>query len=143
MIYRKKPKHFNKEMDVVSCYLEFENKILLLRRGRDKVEGNKWGLPAGKIKKGEDRIEALCRELKEETGIKLKKEKINFIKLVYVKHPAYHYNFYMYRTVLPKQPAIKLKIDENVSFRWVLPRLALEMDLIRGQDRCFKIAYDL
>lgn len=143
MIYKKLPQKFFKVMDVVSCYLEYNNKILLLRRCKGKVEEGKWGLPAGKIKKGENKIKALCREVKEETSIKLKASELKLVRLVYVKHPAYHYNFYMYRVVLKKLPVVKLKTDENVAYKWVLPKTALKMKLIRGQDRCFKIAYNL
>lgn len=45
-----------------------ENKILLIKRGKDPFKGL-WGLPGGKIKFGEHIDEAAVREIKEEIGI--------------------------------------------------------------------------
>ncbi len=143
MIYRSLPKKFNSSFNCVSCYIELQDKILLLRRCSNKVEGGKWGLPAGKVEPGEDKLQALRREIKEETGINLRVKQFKYLMKVYVKHPVYHYIFYMYKVVLKKRPIIKLKTDENKDYKWVLPKSALKMKLIRGQDKCFKIVYKL
>ena len=143
MIYKNLPKKFNSEFECVSCHIEYQDKILLLRRCRNKVEGGKWGLPAGKIEKDEDKVKALRREIKEETGINLRVKQLKYLTKVYVKHPVFHYIFYIYKVVLKKQPMIKLKTDENRAYKWVLPKSALKMKLIRGQDKCFKIVYKL
>jgi len=42
--------------------------LLLLRRKNNPVKGQ-WWFPGGRIRKGESLEEALCREVKEETGL--------------------------------------------------------------------------
>lgn len=44
------------------------DKILLIKRTPNLVEGGKWALPGGFITRGENAREATLRELKEETG---------------------------------------------------------------------------
>jgi 8-oxo-dGTP pyrophosphatase MutT (NUDIX family) len=55
-------------MRVVGCFLEYDNKFVLVHRLPHKVDGNTWGLPSGKVEAGESDIEAIQRELFEETG---------------------------------------------------------------------------
>ncbi len=53
------------------------NKYLVLKlSGGDEDEPNTWDLPGGGIKFGEQPIEALMREAKEEAGIRIKVLKI-------------------------------------------------------------------
>lgn len=50
--------------------LNSENQVLLLGRSvNDEDMGGMWSLPAGEVEEGEDNVEALKREFKEETGI--------------------------------------------------------------------------
>ena len=44
--------------------------VLLIRRGKPPLYGA-WSLPGGKVKKGENLKEALCREVKEECSIEI------------------------------------------------------------------------
>lgn len=44
------------------------NKILLVKRSENIIEGGKWAVPGGYIKRGEIISNAVLRELKEETG---------------------------------------------------------------------------
>ena len=53
----------------VAGIIKKENKILLTKRSEKIVEGGKWCLPGGGIKKWENAEEAMRREMKEETGI--------------------------------------------------------------------------
>jgi ADP-ribose pyrophosphatase YjhB (NUDIX family) len=52
-----------------------ENKILLIKKGRGPYTG-KYVLPGGKIEFGETQIEALKRELLEETGLRCENIKL-------------------------------------------------------------------
>lgn len=76
MIYKNIPKRFNPRFEIVSCYVEYDGKILLLHRHAHKLEGNRWGVPAGKIASGESELDAMVREIEEETGQELSSKTI-------------------------------------------------------------------
>ena len=62
-----------------------DNKILLLRRQNDTPGEGQFDLPGGCIETNEAKIDALKREVFEETGLKITKEK--FVKTVNLKIP--------------------------------------------------------
>lgn len=55
-------------MLVVLCYIEFEGRILLLRRNNEPYIGY-YALPGGKVEEGESIASAAEREVLEETGL--------------------------------------------------------------------------
>ena len=63
MILKRVPQDFQARFEVVSVFIEAENQFLLLHRQDEKSEGNKWGVPAGKIEAGGGIEEALVREV--------------------------------------------------------------------------------
>lgn len=56
---------------VVSTSIIQEGKVLMIKEKKATVK-NKWNFPSGHVEKGEDIIEAACREVKEETGLDVK-----------------------------------------------------------------------
>jgi ADP-ribose pyrophosphatase YjhB (NUDIX family) len=67
MLYTNKPEVFDPKFDVVSCFVEYKGKILLLHRQDHKPQGNTYGVPAGKVDAGEDIWTTVRREIEEET----------------------------------------------------------------------------
>lgn len=48
-----------------------EEKLLMVRRGQSPAEG-KWTVPGGKVENGEYLVDAVKREVREETGLDIK-----------------------------------------------------------------------
>jgi 8-oxo-dGTP pyrophosphatase MutT (NUDIX family) len=141
MIYKNAPKNFNPKFSVVSCYVEHEGEILLLHRHDHKSEGGRWGVPAGKIDQGENELEAMIREIKEETGQKVIAEELEYLSKVYVKYPEYHFIYHMFRVKLDKKTDVTLSASEHKDYKWVVPQDALNLELVRDLDRCLKMSY--
>jgi 8-oxo-dGTP diphosphatase len=61
------------------CYIEKDNKILLLHRTKkeDDIHEGKWIGVGGKIEQGETPEECIIREVKEETGLIIKSPNLN------------------------------------------------------------------
>ncbi len=143
MIYQEKPKDFNPVFSIVSCYVEHNGRILLLHRQSQKPEGNRWGLPAGKIDEGESELEAMIREIKEETGQEFSPEALEYLDKVYVKYPEYHFLYHMFRVKLEEELPVSLSPKEHQDFQWLEPELALQLDLVRDLDECLKLSYNI
>ncbi|MBG9656998.1 NUDIX domain-containing protein [Bacillus firmus] len=56
---------------VVSTTIVQDGKVLMIKEKKATVK-NKWNFPSGHVEKGEDILEAACREVKEETGLDVK-----------------------------------------------------------------------
>lgn len=143
MIYLKPPSNFKPKFEVVSCYLQFNNKILLLKRHSQKPEGNTWCVPAGKLKSAESLQAAIIRELKEETNINFSIKGLKYFKKVYVRYPTYDFIYHIFKIELKSISDLNIKIDpkEHTKYIWEEPKKALKMPLIQDEDLCFKLLY--
>ena len=143
MIFQETPKDFSPRFEVASCFLEFDGKFLLLHRHDSKPEGNKWGVPAGKIEAGEKPDEAIFRELKEETGIKIPKNEISCFGKVFVKYPDFDFVHYIFNARLSKPEKVEISKDEHKGFKWVSPKQALKLPLVKDEEACIKLCYKI
>jgi 8-oxo-dGTP pyrophosphatase MutT (NUDIX family) len=141
MIFRERPLNFKSKFEIVSCYLEYNGDILILHRQDHKPEGNTWGLPAGKVDKGEDIKMAMLREMEEETGITKQTNELKFLETVYVKYPEYDFIYHMFKVVINSRPDIRLSSSEHKGYRWSSPSDVLKLPLVRDLDECIKISY--
>ena len=68
----------------VICYLRRENEFLLLLKASGRFGGGFWNAPGGKIKPGESALQAVMREVEEETGLLIvNPEKIGFLEFYF------------------------------------------------------------
>lgn len=145
-IYLEVPANFDPNANIVGCcFLHYQDKILLLHRKDGKAEGNKWGIPGGKLNKGEPLLDAVLREVSEETGYALDKGKMHFIGKVYIKVPNFdfEYNMFRYQDEITNPGDVQIDFQEHKGFTWVTPADALKMDLITDEDTCFEIVFGL
>lgn len=143
MISKEKPAEFKKQFDIVGCLLEHDGKIVLLRRQLHKASGNKWGLPAGKMDAGESTLQAMLREVKEETGLVLPEESLKYFDSFYVKDGSLDLEWHMFRTKLDTPPTIKINPEEHLEYYWATPEEALRMDLIYGLRESIQFFYKI
>ena len=145
-IYLEKPIHFNPKAAVVGCcYLHYQDKILLLHRQDFKAEGNRWGIPGGKLNSGENIIDLIVREVFEETGLHLDKSKVHYIGKVYITVQNFDFEYHMvdYLEPVTNPGDIKINFKEHKGFTWVTPKEALSMDLMTDEGTCFAITFGL
>ncbi len=140
MLYIEKPKTFDPLFDVVSCFVENRGKILLLLRQDTKPQGNTWGVPAGKREKGESIVDALRRELKEETGMIVPGDALQFIQEVFVSYPEYDFCYHMYKLRAPSEEIV-IDPKSHKAFRWVKPTAAKGLPLIGDLEECINLCY--
>ena len=143
MIHREIPENFSPRFEVVSCFIEVDGQILFLHRQDEKSEGNKWGIPAGKIDDGEEAIGAMVREIQEETGLLIPSEQIMYFDKVFVRYPDYDFVYHMFHTRLDSQPEVAINEREHKDSCWVTPQDALTMDLVLDEDACIKLFYNI
>lgn len=139
MIYLDPPENFQPKFYVVSCFIEHDGKFLMLKRHPAKTEGGKWGTPGGKRDEGETEVEALVREIQEETGIVLSPDRIGNSYPVYERYPDYDFVYHMFASTLDDKPEVVLSPTEHTDHCWVTAEDALRMpDLLLDEDACIR-----
>jgi ADP-ribose pyrophosphatase YjhB (NUDIX family) len=137
-IYFEPPKGFKPTVEVAGCFCEWEGKLLYLKRHTDKPYGDTWGLPAGKIEKGEDPRAAAAREVFEEVGIKLDLTQLQAVVKAYLEADQVCYVFHAFRTRLKKAPLIALEPSAHTEAKWLTVEQALKLPLIVGGGEILK-----
>ncbi len=141
-VFLEPPQGFSSQMEVAGCFCEYQGKLLFLLRSPQKPQGNTWCVPGGKLEKGEPPMHAVIREVKEETGIELREEALNYCRKVYIRFPGRDFVLHIYRTHLKNLPErLKIAPEEHSSYRWVTLEQACEMPLIPGGSDCLRLAF--
>lgn len=139
MISKNKPENFNPKFEVVSCFVEYQNEILLLLRQDHKPEPNTYGVPAGKVEKWEILRKAMRREGKQETKLNLRGA--NYIDKVFVRYPEKDFVYHMFKKTYTEKPIITINQEEHKEYKRMDRREALKLDLIQDLDACIEMVY--
>lgn len=143
-VFQEKPENFNPQTEVSACFIRVGEDVLFLKRAENKPQGTTWGIPGGKKNKGETSDEAVIREIREETGIKISENLLSYHGKVYVRYPDMDYVFHMYEYQIENFPEVKFNPEEHEDFRWVaLPDALEQLTLIPGEEECISLAYGI
>jgi 8-oxo-dGTP pyrophosphatase MutT (NUDIX family) len=128
---------------VVACFLKAGEDFLFLHRVPHISQGNRWGIPGGKIEKDETPRQAVLREVFEETGLSMQDPCLKFLDTVYIKPsiPDRDFVYHMYEYVLDQRFDVRLRPQEHKDYKWMSLRESLEYDLIEDEDACIFKAY--
>jgi RimJ/RimL family protein N-acetyltransferase/8-oxo-dGTP pyrophosphatase MutT (NUDIX family) len=130
-VWKTPPENFQPSLEAAACYVDIEGKLLLLERSAHKSEGLTWGVPGGKIEKGELPVEAAMRELFEETNIVITSSNIKELGKLYIEKPAISYVYHLFQVKLDTIPQVVLN-DENTRFLWLSDQEIRKLPLILG-----------
>lgn len=101
-----------------------QGEVLLIRRGHTPFEGM-WCLPGGKVDPGETVEAAAMREVKEETELEVKIDRIAGVYSANGRDPRGHYvSLVLVASEMKGKPKIT---EEATEWQWVDPREKLEM----------------
>lgn len=131
-VFSEPPSDFHPKMEAAGCYCEFEGQFLFVKRNKDKSQGNKWGVPGGKLEKGETPEMATIREVYEETGILMENHQLEKITSFYMRTPEMDYIWHMYRKRFDQCPSVHLAFSENEEARWTTFDEACQLPCIFG-----------
>ena len=95
-----------------------KQKLLFIKRSNNTSRPGQWCFPGGAIKANETPEQACIREVKEETGLDIKIQ-----KLLLVKNGSYYYACYLAN----KEQDILLKPNECSDFKWLIAQKLLAL----------------
>jgi len=125
------------EYGLVVCVWVYDGKgkVLLTRRAPEKSGAGSWENSGGAAQAGESSLQAIVRELREETGIQAQPEE--FELLCTDRDKICHYDFYCLRRELPLAE-IRLQPGETDAAKWAT--FAEVHRMIEAKEICAVIA---
>ena len=91
------------------------NKVLLLQRNDGN---NAWEIPGGKRENNEDIVDALKREVKEETGLTINEYKIVYVSPIFENHPVLKPFLNIGYLCLVDNSDVVIS-NEHIDYKWV------------------------
>ena len=97
------------------CLIYVGDQVLIIKNSYK----SDWTIPCGRIDRGESPLEAAIREVKEEVGLILQKEKVKFLKVILntTEYKKDHIHLYEYR--MEVIPEVIIDDREVVDFQWI------------------------
>lgn len=105
-----------KKIEVVAAIIYFENKILCVKRPKNKLSyiSEKFEFPGGKIEQGETQEEALKRELIEELNVVTDIK--SFFTTVVHEYPDFELTMHSYICEVKTK---ELNLNEHIAQEWL------------------------
>ena len=91
------------------------NKVLLLQRNDGK---NTWEIPGGKRENNEDIVDALKREVQEETGLIINEYKLVYVSPIFENHPVLKPFLNIGYLCFVENSGVIIS-DEHIDYKWV------------------------
>lgn len=125
------------EFGLVACVWvhDGEGNLLLTKRAPEKTFPGTWENSGGAVKAGETSLQAIVRELFEETGIRAEAEEFELIDSG--KDGNTHFDYYCLKKAIPLEQVVLLP-GETVDAKWVTFSQVHEM--IANRQMCYVIA---
>lgn len=116
-----------KHYEVVAAIIEHNGKILCMQRNKSKFDyiSYKFEFPGGKIEVGEEKYQALMRELREEMDMKITITEKNYFMTIEHTYPDFSITMHAYLCHV-EHPKFIMK--EHFSNKWVLPNTLHTLD---------------
>jgi 8-oxo-dGTP diphosphatase len=134
LVFLEPPENFSPKVEVAACFITVKGNVLFMKRQPHRSEGEKWGIPGGKLERGENALQAVVREIQEETGLKLSSLKHH--STVYIRYPEVDFIYHMFGDEMEEYPAVVFDAEEHSEYQWMTLDEALKLPLIRGEDEC-------
>ena len=117
-----------------------DGKVLMGKRKGAHGSGEHSG-PGGHLEHLESIEECARRETREETGIEIPEESMEYYGEVYVRYPEMDYTFHMFVYKPEVLPKVTVNPEEHAGYTWVSLEEALKMPLIPGEEECISLVY--
>ncbi len=129
---------------VVTCFIQRNNKFLVLQRARQDEQYGLWGIPGGKLDKGELPIPGLMREVLEETGLDLSKSHIELLDTALSCTSCDgQYGLYLYHAKITTRKRVVIGYEEHLAYRWVTLQEFERLDLLTAQGEAYTYVKEL
>ena len=121
--------------------LQYNDKFVLVHRLSHKIDGDTWGLPGGKVEKDESDMDAIRRELFEETGYSAQDHELNKLnEHDFVSPRGDTFTYVTFQVLLDNHHDVIIETGAHSEYAWVTVDEADSMDnLIHGLHDLFRI----
>ena len=113
--------------------------LIVKRHSKEIGYPGKWAFPGGKMERGQDIMETLNKEVKEEVGLKIEDSKVFLDDFTFVRKDSHNVIGLIF-LVRAKSEDVKLSKDFE-DFKWITPDELEDYDYIKGMEKTVKTAF--